>query len=429
VLLAAKRSLIATTVSLDRGALLRALFRPGPGAVRLGADFHRLWTASAVANIGDGVTMAAGPLLVASLTSDAAAVAGAIFVQQLPWLLFALISGAWVDRLDRRALMVVVNTLRAVALGGLAVAVATGSVGVAIVYVVFFLLGFGETLADTASAALLPAVVPPERLADANARLMATFTVANQFVAKPLGAWLFVIAAALPFGVNAATFAVAAALIASIRPVPAPTVGSPPRRHLGAEIAEGLRWLWRHRLLRTLAISMGLGNVVFGAAFAVFVLYARERLGLSDIGYGFLLTTFAVGGLLGTVCGPRLQRRLGSAVLLRAGLLIEAATHATLAATGTPGVAAAILVVFGVHTTVWGLTVVTLRQRMVPAGLLGRVGSVFSLLDLGGAAIGTLVGGVVAQRFGLTAPYWLAAVAMLVIALAAWRPLRSAPAG
>jgi predicted MFS family arabinose efflux permease len=397
--------------------------------VRLGADFHRLWTASAVSNIGDGVTMAAGPLLVASFTADPATVAGAVFVQQLPWLLFALISGAWVDRLDRRALVVAVNALRTVALGGLVVAVTTGTVGVAVVYVVFFLLGVGETLADTASAALVPAVVAPERLAGANARLMATFTVANQFVAKPLGAWLFVVAAALPFGVNAATFAVAAALIASIRPVPAPPADSPPRRRLSTEIAEGLRWLWHHRLLRTLAISMGLGNVVFGAAFAVFVLYARERLGLSDIGYGFLLTTFAVGGLLGTVCGPRLQRLLGSTVLLRAGLLIEALTHATLAATRSPGVAAAVIVVFGVHTMVWGLIVVTLRQQLVPSGLLGRVGSVFSLLDLGGAALGTLVGAVVAQRFGLAAPYWLAAAAMLLIAAVAWRPLRSAPAG
>ncbi len=408
---------------------MRALFRPRPGAVRLGADFHRLWTASAVSNIGDGVTMAAGPLLVASFTADPATVAGAVFVQQLPWLLFALISGAWVDRLDRRALVVAVNALRTVALGGLVVAVTTGTVGVAVVYVVFFLLGVGETLADTASAALVPAVVAPERLAGANARLMATFTVANQFVAKPLGAWLFVVAAALPFGVNAATFAVAAALIASIRPVPAPPADSPPRRRLSTEIAEGLRWLWHHRLLRTLAISMGLGNVVFGAAFAVFVLYARERLGLSDIGYGFLLTTFAVGGLLGTVCGPRLQRLLGSTVLLRAGLLIEALTHATLAATRSPGVAAAVIVVFGVHTMVWGLIVVTLRQQLVPSGLLGRVGSVFSLLDLGGAALGTLVGAVVAQRFGLAAPYWLAAAAMLLIAAVAWRPLRSAPAG
>jgi predicted MFS family arabinose efflux permease len=416
VLLAPKRS--STTVSLDRGALLHALF-----SARYGADFRRLWTASAVSNIGDGITMAAGPLLVASLTADPAAVAGAVFVQQLPWLLFALISGAYADRLDRRLLVVVVNLSRAVAIGLLAVAVSTGVARVGVVYLVFFLLGVGETLADTASGAFLPAIVEPEHLAGANARLMATFTIANQFIAKPLGAWLFVIGAALPFGVNAVTFAVAAAMVASIRQVPAPQPR--PRSTVGADIVVGIRWLWRHRVLRTLAVSMGFGNVVFGAAFAVFVLYSGQRLGLSGVGYGLLLTTFAVGGLLGTVLAPRLQRAFGAVALLRAGLLAEAVTHLTLAATTRPFVAAAILIVFGVHTMVWGVIVVTLRQRAVPAGLLGRVGSVFALLDLGGAALGSVVGGVVARQFGVTAPYWLAGIAMLVIAAVAWRPLRA----
>jgi MFS family permease len=320
--------------------------------VRLGAEFYKLWTASAVSNVGDGVTMAAAPLLVASLTTDPALVAGAIFVQQLPWLLFALISGAYVDQVDRRQLIVMVNLLRGLALGALVATVATGTVSVPVVYAVFFLLGVGETLADTASAAFLPAIVVPDKLASANTRLMATFTIGNQFIAKPLGAWLFVIAAALPFGVDALSFVVAAALVSTIRPIPAESPR--PRTSLRADIAAGVRWLWQHRLLRTLAVTMGLGNVVFCAAFAIFVIYTRQRLGLSEVGYGLLLTTFAVGGLLGTALASRLQGRFGAAALLRTGLLIEAATHATLAITTTPLVAATVLVIFGVHTMVWG---------------------------------------------------------------------------
>ncbi|GAA2585876.1 MFS transporter [Winogradskya consettensis] len=393
---------------------------------RLGADFAKLWTASAVSNIGDGITMAAGPLLIASITTDPALVGGAVFVQQLPWLLFALISGAYVDRLDRRMLVIAVNILRALPLAALTIAVATDTATVAVVYAVFFLLGTGETLADTASGAFLPAIVAPDRLAAANARLMATFTIANQFVAKPLGAWLFVIAAAVPFGVNALTFAVAAALVATIKPIPTPP--SPPRRALHAEIADGVRWLWEHRLLRTLAVSMGLANVAFCAAFATLVLYARQRLGLSDVGYGFLLTTFAVGGLLGTVLAPRLQRVFGAGTLLRAGLVVEVITHTTLAITTTPLVAAAILIVFGIHTMVWGVIVVTLRQRVVPQNLLGRVGSVYTLLDVGGAALGSLLGGALAHVWGLTTPFWIAAAMMTLIATAAWRPLRQASA-
>jgi MFS family permease len=430
----------------------------------ISADFVKLWTASAVSNIGDGVTMVAGPLLVAALTTDPAAVALAVFAQQLPWPLFALISGAWADRLDRRRLVVVVNLMRAAALGLLVAAVASGTVTVWLVYATFFLLGTGETLADTASSAFVPAIVPADRLPAANAWLGATFTVANQFAAKPLGAWLFVVAAALPFGLNAVSFAVSAALVAGIRSIPRaavhqdggpaavaraesrpPDVGeavSPPtagevlppavgaggarRRPLRRDIADGIRWLWSHRLLRTLAVTMAFGNLVFCAAFAIFVLYSRQRLGLSDVGYGVLLTAFAGGGLLGTVLAPRLLARIPATALLRAGLLVEVALHGTLAATTRPLVAAAIIVVFGVHTVVWGIVVTTVRQRAVPPAMYGRVTSVYSLLDLGGAALGSLIGGAVAQAYGLVTTFWTAAAAMAVIAAVAWRPLSAA---
>ncbi|GAB1694149.1 MFS transporter [Krasilnikovia sp. M28-CT-15] len=396
-------------------------------SARLGADFTKLWTASAVSNIGDGVTMAAGPLLVASVTGNPAWIAGAAFAQQLPWLLFALVSGAYVDRLDRRVLVVVVNLARGVALATLAATVATHTVTVPIICTVVFLLGTGETLADTAMGALLPAVVLPEKLPSANARLYATFNIGQQFVAKPLGAWLFVISAAAPFGFDALTFAVAAVLIAGIRPVPAaPQPG--PRTSLRGEIAEGVRWLWRHRLVRTLAVSMGIGNIAFCAAFAVFVIYCRQRLGLSDVGYGFLLTAFAVGGVFGATIAAKLARRFGSTAVLRAGLLIEVVTHVTLAVTTTPWMAAGILVVFSIHATVWGVIVASIRQRVVPSHLLGRVGSVYALLDQGGAALGSLAGGLLASVWGITTPFWIAAAAMTAITVCAWRPLREATA-
>lgn len=395
-------------------------------SARLGADFTKLWTASAVSNIGDGVTMAAGPLLVASVSNSPALIAGAVFAQQLPWLLFALISGAYVDRLDRRRLIVAVNLLRALALAALAITIETETVTVAVIYTVLFLLGTGETLADTATGALLPSVVAPERLPSANARLYATFTIGNQLVAKPLGAWLFVISAAVPFGLDALTFAVAAALVSRIRSVPAPEPQL--RVSLRGEIVEGVRWLWRHRLLRTLAVSMGLGNIAFCAAFAVFVLYCRQRLGLSDVGYGFLLTAFAVGGLFGTTVAAKLARAFGNTAVLRAGLAIEVVTHVTLAVTTTPWAVAVILVVFSIHTMVWGVIVASIRQRAVPSHLLGRVGSVYALLDLGGAALGSLLGGLFASAWEITAPFWIAAVVMAVIAVFAWRPLREATA-
>ncbi|WP_341716185.1 MFS transporter [Micromonospora sp. FIMYZ51] len=402
---------------------------PALSSARLGADFTRLWAASAVSNIGDGVTMAAGPLLVAAVSDDPALIAGAVFAQQLPWLLFALVSGVYVDRLDRRRLVVAVNLLRAAALAALALTVATGTVTVAVIYAVVFLLGTGETLADTALGALLPSVVTADRLPAANARLAATFTIGNQFAAKPLGAWLFVISAAVPFGLNALTFAVSAAFIATLRPAQAEPIRPahvPPVGSLRGDIAEGMRWLWRHRLLRTLAVSMGLANVAFCAAFAVFVLYCRQRLGLSDLGYGFLLTTFAVGGLAGTTVAARLGRTFGNPMVLRTGLLIEVATHLVLAVTTTPWVAATAIVLFSLHGMVWGITVASIRQRLVPDALRGRVGSTYALLDLGGAALGSLLGGLLASAGTVTTPFWIAAATVAVVAALAWRPLGEA---
>ncbi|HEX8135772.1 MAG TPA: MFS transporter, partial [Actinomycetes bacterium] len=188
--------------------------RAGPGrAAGLGADFAKLWTANAVSNLGDGVTGVAAPLLMASLTGDPALVAGAVLAQQLPWLLLSLPSGAYVDRLDRRRLLVAVDLLRGAALAGLAVTVWGGAVSVPVVYAALFLLGVGGTLADNGSFALLPAIVPADRLARANARLMAGYLAAKQLAGGPLGAWLFVVAAALPFGFDAASFVAGAGLI------------------------------------------------------------------------------------------------------------------------------------------------------------------------------------------------------------------------
>ena len=393
--------------------------------------------------------MAAGPLLVASITSDPAAVAGAAFAQQLPWLLFALISGAWADRLDRRRLVVTVNCVRALALLTLTTCIATGAATIWLIYAILFVLGTGETLADTAAAAFVPALVPPSRLPTANSWLGATFTVVNQFAAKPLGGWLFVVAAAAPFGLQALTFAGAALLVSRIRSLSPPGVSSPgvsspgvsspgaspaavpaasDRSSMSSEIAVGLRWLWGHRLLRTLAVTMAFGNLVYCAAFAIFVLYAQHRLGLGPAGYGLLLTAFAVGGLAGTVLAPRLLRTLPAAALLRTGLIIEVALHATLASTTAVPVAATMIVVFGIHTMVWGNVAWTLRQRSVPSPLYGRVTSVYSLLDLGGAALGSLLGGALASAYGIVPTFWTAAAAMGVIVLLSWQPLGAATA-
>ena len=160
--------------------------------------------------------MAAGPLLVASLSTSPVAVGAAVAVQQLPWLLFALVSGAVVDRVDRRRLILAANSGRSVILAGLAALVAFDALSLPVLYAALFLLGAGETLADNATGALVVRLVPREQLGAANARLSTVFTVGNQFAGPPLGAWLFALAAAAPFGLHAIAFAGSALLIASL---------------------------------------------------------------------------------------------------------------------------------------------------------------------------------------------------------------------
>ncbi|MEU0092817.1 MFS transporter [Kribbella sp. NPDC006257] len=388
----------------------------------LGKDFRKIWPATAISNLGDGAMVAAGPLLVASITDQPAAVGAAAFIQQLPWLLFALFSGALADRLDRRRMIIAADTFRCVVLGALGLAVLLHHSPLWAIYLTLFLLGTAETLADNAASALLVGAVPKTQLGKANARLFATGTVLGQLGGPPIGAFLFALGNGVPLVLDAVTFAAAAALISRVtsRPRDVPTV----RTALWTEVREGIHWLWNHSGVRTLAWTILVMNITFCAAFATWVLFARERLGLSDTQYGLLISAGAIGAVAGMPVYHLLEPRFGSLTLLRVGLVIETTVHLILALTRNPWVAGTTMAVFGVHAVVWGIVSTTARQLATPDALLGRVNSVYMLASVGGAAIGALLGGLLAQRFGLTAPFAVAFVAMVAVTAVAWRPLR-----
>ena len=401
----------------------------GGGTLRrggLGPEFRKLWTANAISNLGDGVTFVAGPLLAASLTRDPLLVAGLAFAQRLPWLLFSLVSGALVDRLDRRRLMATVDVARCLLLGLLGVAVLLDATTIPLLYAVFFAVGVAETLFDNASVSILPSVVARERLPKANGRLLGARVVAEDLAGPPLGGVLFAAAAAVPFLLDAGTFAAAAALVAAMRGrfrVERPEEAPPTT--LRSEIAEGVRWLWRNRLLRILALAIGLMNVTLMATASILVLYAKERLGLGPAGYGLLFSSMAVGGIAASLVVERIVGWLGPATTMRVGLLIEASTHLVLALARSPLVVGAILALFGFHAITWNVTSISLRQELVPERLLGRVNSAYAVFSSGGTALGAVVGGLLARRFGLTAPFWCSFVAMTLLVLVAWRVLSS----
>lgn len=388
-----------------------------------GGDYVKLWIAAAVSIIGDGITLAAAPLFMASLSSNPAVVASAAFAQQLPWLLFSLSSGALIDRLDKRLLLVAVDVARGLVMSALFMMVWRGWASVWSVYVIAFCLGVGATIAENANQALVPRIVGDAYLVKANARLVACRTVGYQFAGPAVGAWLFVLAASFPFGVDAVTFFISAVLIATLRWRPPVVTAARPRRSMSDDIRFGVEWLWHNRPLSALAFTMCLMNIAYGAGFAAFVLYARERLHLSERGFGLLLSAVAVGGLVGTALAGYLVGRVSHAVLLRTGLVVETLTHFALAATQSVIFAVVTLVIFGLNATVWNILSTTIRQRSVPSDLIGRVNSVYLMFSMGGMASGSLLGGLIGYAAGITAPFWAAGAMMLGTTLIVWRIL------
>lgn len=356
-----------------------------------------------------------------SITTEPFAVAAAMFAQRIPWLLFGLQAGAIVDRVDRRRLIIVVDILRGALLGFLALAIVLDIVSLPIIYTTMFLLGCGETFADNAGSALVATAVPRAGLGAANARIFGTLIVTNQLAGPPLGALIFAWASDLPFWVDAVSFFLAALLMSRVKYEPLPIMTDEPR--IRRQVMEGLRWLATNPSVRTLVIMITAFNITFGAAFGILVLYAKDRLGVSDVGFGTLLACTAVGGLIGSVTFGALEKRTTYATLLRIGLIVECLTHMILALTRSFFVAGAVLVLFGVHAIVWGTSSTTVRQKLVPPSLLGRVTSVHMLGSFGALAVGSLLGGIIADRWGITAPFWFAFAGSVVILLLVWRAI------
>jgi MFS family permease len=400
---------------------------------RLGRSFRWLLAAAVINNAGDGVVISAGPLLVASQTRDPFLVSMALLSEYLPVLLFGVLGGAAADRFDRRRMVVVVDIGRAIVLAGLVIVIVTGSVNIAVVLIVLFVLGTAETFADSASSTLIPSLVAREDLGMANARMQGAFLLTNQLLFPPIGAFLFAAGMALPFATNAACFALGAVLISRVVAGARERAGE--KGGLRAEMVEGIRWLLAHPPMRTLALTIFTFNITWGAAWSVLVLYAGDRLGMNEVGFGLLTTAVAVGGAVGLLSYGRLERRFSLADIMRVGLLIETGTHLVLALTTSPAIALATLVVFGAHAFVWGTTSTVVRQRAVPDELLGRVTGVYRVAIVGGLVVGTPLGGILARMFGITAPFWFAFAGSALLVAILWRQFEhiahagDAPAG
>ena len=390
---------------------------------RLGTGFRWLLASSWSTNLGDGVAVAAGPLLLASLTHDPVLISLAAMMQWAPPLVFGLYAGVLADRYDRRRIVMAADLVRAAVLGVLVFGLAAGAVTVTGALVALGLLATAEVFADNTSATLTPMLVHRDDLAVANSRLQAGFVTLNQLAGPSIGAALFAAGVMWPFAAQLVLVTAGVLLVSRVALPVHGRAASGERGSVRRDIAAGFRWVVHNPAVRTLVLTILIFNVTFGAAWSVLVLYATQRLGLGAVGFGLLTTVSAVGGLLGTVLYGPLTRRVSLGNVMRAGLVIETLTHLALAVTTSAWVAMPIFFVFGAHAFIWYTTSITVRQRAVPADLQGRVTSVNTIGVYGGLVVGSAVGGVLAGHFGVTAPFWFAFAGSAVFVVLLWREL------
>lgn len=389
---------------------------------RLGTPFRWLVASSWTTNLGDGLMMAAGPLLVASQTRNPVLVAATAVALQLPWLLFGLVGGAMADRLDRRVLVMAMDGARAVVLVGLCAVILSGQVNIWLVMGAMFLVGVAEVFADTTTGTLLPMLVDKSDLGIANARIQFGFLTTNQLIGPAVGAMIFAAGMALPFIIQAVCVALGVVLVSRIG-TPRGPVRDHVETHVRQDIVEGVRWLGGNKPVRTLALVIVAFNVTWAAPWSVLVLWSLERVGMDEAGFGLLITASALGGLLGTAAYGRVEKRVPLATLMRTVLACEVAFHLAMALTTSPWAAYPLMFFFGAYAFIWGTLSQTVRQRAVPTEFQGRVGSVYMLCVMGGMLVGSLLGGLIAHRWGVTAPWWFAFVGSGLTLALVWRQL------
>ncbi|MET8545838.1 MFS transporter [Kitasatospora sp. NPDC004799] len=385
--------------------------------VRPAAGYHRVIGAAASSAVGDGMRFAALPLLSTAVLDDAFQVSAVTAATTVPWLLFGLPAGAYADRFERRLLMVLADLLRAAVLVLTVVLLAAGRLTFWPLLTAAFLLGIGEVLFDCASFALMPSVVPKERLESANGRLFAVQTVGRDLLGQVVGGVLFTVGRAVPLLIDAVSFLLSAALLRGVRgpaPEPEPSGGRP---RLLADIREGVALVLRDPLLRALTVSAGVINAVYLGQIAVFVILVRDVLELPDAAYGALLAAGAVGGVVGSTVASRLTAAIGRVPALVGNLALMGVAGLAVAATDRVPVVTVAYCVTGFALMVWNVVAVSLRQTIIPDRMLGRATGVYRLFAWGTMPLGALVFGRVSASAGPRAAFALGGVVTLLTCL------------
>jgi MFS family permease len=392
-------------------------------------NFWKVWSANSFSNLGDGLYQVTLPLLAAQLTRSPSLIAALGVMSSLPWLIFALQAGSIVDRSDRRKVMLWVNGGRLLILAALTVAVMTGKASLPMLYVAALLLGVGETLVDTALTSIVPSVVSRERLTWANARITAAQTVTNTFIGPPLAGYLAGLGFAIATGSSTLMYLMAGLALTLMRGTfrVSSEADTQNKQQFWRHVTEGLRFLWKDRLIRDLTLFTASMNLFWSGWGALIVLYAVRPgpMGLSEFEYGIFLTAMAIGGLLGSVICERLQKSLGTRNALALDFIGTILLVGVPALTTNPFAVGAAAFFAGMGATVWVILVASIRQRLVPGELLGRVYSASRFISWGIGPIGAMLAGFVAEIWGIRTMFAIGGVVsigLFVLFLSLIRP-------
>lgn len=388
----------------------------------LGRNFWLLWTGWTISSAGNGLTATALPLMAAYLSTDPNQVAFVSFAGKLPWLLLALIGGLLSDRWDRRLAMTLCDSFRFTVLTIAAVAVSLGWSSIWLLAAVSFLITAVDTVYDGSRQAILPMMVSRDNatLHGANSRLMTANVAALRFLGPAAGGALFVALHPLPFYGDALSFLLGAACVFMIRGRYSAVERAAPRTPIRAELVSGVVWLAKHRLLRIITVVGGLYNMITIGQLAVFVLYAKKIMHESDAAYGLLLSSVAVGSVTAGFVARRIDVKLGPVSTAFLAMCVGELSYGVLGVTHQIAVVVVALALTGGTSMLWNVNTVSLRQSLVPGGLMGRVNGAHRLVLFGLQPFGALLGGAVAAAMGLRAPYLLGAPVALTITLTGW---------
>jgi MFS family permease len=390
-----------------------------PSAPPLPRAYWRQWWASLVSNLGDGINFVAMPLLALSITDDERLLAIVSVATFVPWLVVALPVGVVVDRVDRRRLMIGANLLR-IALFAVIAAGATDASSVWWLIALLLVIGGCEVVFDSTAQAFVPMLVDRPQLPRANGLLFAAEVVAGSLAGLALGALLFEVDAGLPFAMNAASFAVAAALLLDVRVRRPPP---PPPLRDDAVIGDAVRWLRGHRLLRTLALMFAVTNLGLMFGQGIFAKFAIVELGLDSLGFGILLAITAMGAATGGLVGGRVIDALGLRNAVVAPYLAFGLAQIVIGTSPPAWVVGVSGFAMGFGITVWNVATVTVRQQLIPGERFGRVNGVYRWLGAAASAVGIVLGGFLAYATNLQLPFLAGGLITLVAAVVFGRPV------